>query len=66
MAFGAGQEDQSLNPCLEKMAFEAGPLRSRSYRVPIVAQQVMNLTSIPKDAISIPGFAQWVKEPVLL
>ena len=33
--------------------------------VPIVAQQLKNPTGIHKDVDSIPGLAQWVKEPVL-
>ena len=33
--------------------------------VPVVAQRVTNLTSIHKDASSIPDLTQWVKDSVL-
>ena len=33
--------------------------------VPILAQQVMNPTSVHEDSGSIPGLAQWVQDLVL-
>ena len=35
------------------------------FGIPLVAQRVKNLTSIQKDASTIPGLTQWVKDRVL-
>ena len=37
-----------------------------TFRVPTVAQQVRNPTSIREDVGSIPGLAQWAKDLALL
>ena len=45
------------------IAFKIKTLLHRG--VPVVAQLVMNPTSIHEDAGLIPDLAQWVKDPVL-
>ena len=40
-------------------------LKSVFEDAPAVAQRVMNPTSIHEDVVSIPGLAQWVKDPAL-
>ena len=40
-------------------------LKMSYWGVPIVAQLVINLTSIHEDVNSIPGLVQWVKDVAL-
>ena len=50
----------------KKLNFKINENNKKSLqRVPIVAQQVTNSTSIHEDAGLIPGVTHWVKDPVL-
>ena len=48
-----------------RMSFKTSN-RKEFLGVPVVAQQVKNLTGIHEDVDSIPGLTKWVKDPSLL
>ena len=49
----------------QELAHAMGVAKKKKRGAPFVAQQVLNLSSIQKDAGSIPGLVQGVKNPVL-
>ena len=54
-----------LNKFLIIQTFKTHYQKLRNLSVPVVAQQVINPTTIHEDANSIPILAQWVKDPAL-
>ena len=46
--------------------FTQGEFKIRRAGIPIVTQQVMDLTNIPEDVGSVPGLTQWVEDLVWL
>ena len=77
--FGARPPGASCREILDSHKPQCGPLwvqgtelvllrpwfKSQLWGVPLVAQQVKNPAHIHEDAGSIPGLAQWVKDPAM-
>ena len=58
------KEIYSENVCMQERQHSMA-LKSLHLGVPVVAQWLTNLTRNPKVAGSIPGLAQWDKDPAL-
>ena len=58
------RDDLSTQPSQNVFLCESWKIRDPG--VPIMAQWLMNLTSNHEVAGSIPGLAQWIKNPALL